>query len=140
MAILVAMDVTMDAHNTSKLCAQTQLLCICGAQPSASGDYNTGHGNPSILGKRHMSPDYRPVESTREVTTPVQTKLPLVVDLYMCYLAPGINLQGSSSLSLIAPKPPNQRFINHESEYVKKRFLLFDENLITVLSILSRSG
>lgn len=122
MAILAAKDVTMDAHNTSKLFAQTQVLCICGSHPRASGDYNTGHGNPSILGKRHMSPDYRPVESTREVTTPVQSRLPLVVDLRcMCYQAPtGINLQSSSSRSLITPKPPNQRFDNHEFEYEKK--------------------
>lgn len=50
---------------TSKLFVQMLLLCICDVHPKAGGDYITDHGNPSILGKRHMSPDYRPAENAR---------------------------------------------------------------------------
>ncbi|KYN39796.1 hypothetical protein ALC56_05783 [Trachymyrmex septentrionalis] len=60
----------------------------------------TARGNPGILGERHMSPRVlasKGVLCAREVTAPVQSRLSLVVDVRMRYLAPDIDLQNASS-------------------------------------------
>ncbi|EGI62480.1 hypothetical protein G5I_09160 [Acromyrmex echinatior] len=60
----------------------------------------TGRGNPGILGERHVSPRVlasKGVLCAREVTAPVQSRLSLVVDVRMRYLAPDTDLQSPSS-------------------------------------------
>ncbi|KYN23057.1 hypothetical protein ALC57_04841, partial [Trachymyrmex cornetzi] len=84
----------------------------------------TGRGNPGILGERHMSPRVlasKGVLCAREVTAPVQSRLSLVVDVRMCYLAPDTDLQSPSSF-LCGHLILYRRFANHESAlFVKEK-------------------
>jgi len=67
---------------------------------SRSRDYITGRGDPSILGERHVSP-ISPESTLRaggSYTAPAQSGSSLVVGVRTSYLAPGTDLQSSSSL------------------------------------------
>jgi len=67
---------------------------VFAARNRVGNDYITGRGNPSILGERHMSPDYRSRGAccAREVTALARSRSSLVVGVRMRYLAAGTNL------------------------------------------------
>lgn len=149
-ALLTINDVATGAHYVEVIHVNAAALYLQRAVERGRL-YHTGRGNPDILGERHMSPDYRPrracfAHGTREVTTPVQSRLSLVVGIRMRYLALGTDLQSPFS-PLLWPccnplskiRQPRICVCERRATYLSDVSLFCDGNLIIILLILFRS-